>query len=179
VTILLNRGNTTCRVDGSRQGKTPPAICWCFYAFVFFACGRINYQVEQVDGGVPLDDAATWPTQSFAPPTRIDSLSLANTTDDDPTMTSDLLELYFNSNRPGGLGLADIWVTTRNTPQDDWGIPSPVVQLNSSERDSDPEVSADGLTMILASQRPGTIGAMTSWCQHVHLDQMSGRFPSS
>ena len=37
------------------------------------------------------------------------------------SISADGLELYFGSNRPGGLGEDDIWVTTRMTEDDVWG----------------------------------------------------------
>jgi hypothetical protein len=66
--------------------------------------------------------------------------------DDDPTATSDLLELYFNR---GG----DYYLSRRASIADAWSLPARDDQLSSSAADTTPEVSADGLTMFLASQR--------------------------
>jgi len=77
----------------------------------------------------------------------------------DPSISSDGLSLFFNSMRSGGSGSQDIWVTTRATTGDDWGIPvnlGPVV--NSSAWDADPSISADGLSLFLQSERPGGFG---------------------
>ncbi len=78
--------------------------------------------------------------------------------DDDPSLTGDLLELYFNSNRPGGLGGDDIWRITRATIADPWTVPVNVTELNSPALDTTPEVSLDGLTIFIGSDRPGSQG---------------------
>jgi hypothetical protein len=76
--------------------------------------------------------------------------------EDEPAISGDGLTLYFSSNRPGGLGGTDLWVTTRPTKQAAWGDPvnlGPTV--NSSSDDFAPSVAADGLTLIFSSDRPG------------------------
>src|SRR3989337_1832818 len=40
-----------------------------------------------------------------------------------PAISKDGLSVYFNSVRPGGLGLFDIWVSQRATQDDPWGPP--------------------------------------------------------
>jgi hypothetical protein len=73
---------------------------------------------------------------------------------DDPTLTGDLLEIYFGSRRPGGMGNAeDIWVATRASADMPFGAPTNVSELNSFAGETTAKVSADGLTMFLASNR--------------------------
>jgi hypothetical protein len=100
--------------------------------------------------GAPSD--AT-PLQPFGPPVRIAELSAAGSDDDDPTMTDDLLEIYFNSNRLGGLGDGDIWRATRAAPSAPWGAPINVAELNTVANESSPKLSGDGLTVYFTSQR--------------------------
>jgi hypothetical protein len=98
------------------------------------------------DGGVDLG--------AFSEPTVIPALASDMTGEGDPSLTEDGLELYFSSDRTGGGGGAqDIWVSTRETVDDDWGDPDPVLALNGADAEFDPEVSADGLTMWLNSNR--------------------------
>jgi len=76
--------------------------------------------------------------------------------EDEPAISRDGLTLYFSSNRPGGLGGTDLWVTTRPTRQAAWGDPvnlGPTV--NGSGDDFAPSVASDGLTLIFSSDRPG------------------------
>lgn len=73
--------------------------------------------------------------------------------DDDPTLTGDMLEIYFATLRPGGPGIDDIWFSTRGDVNGPWDPPAPAPGLNSAQRDQTPEVSLDGLTMMLSSTR--------------------------
>ena len=71
-------------------------------------------------------------------------------------ISADELELYFQSNRPGGQGNYDMWVTTRATVNDKWGPPvnlGPTV--NSPNWDGWPSISPDGLLLFFCSNRPG------------------------
>ncbi|MFB0552629.1 MAG: LamG-like jellyroll fold domain-containing protein [Phycisphaerae bacterium] len=73
-----------------------------------------------------------------------------------PSISADGLSLYFRSDRPGGEGGADLYVTTRLTRNDAWGEPvnlGPTV--NSSSDDFAPSVTSDGLSLIFSSKRPG------------------------
>jgi hypothetical protein len=81
-----------------------------------------------------------------------------------PSVSSDGLELYFNSSRPGGLGGLDIFVSKRATRQDPWGDPvnlGPIV--NSTVHDRVPRLSSDGLLLLFQCDRPGGFGDLDLW----------------
>ncbi|MFC1634414.1 hypothetical protein ACFL5Z_06190 [Planctomycetota bacterium] len=86
--------------------------------------------------------------------------------DDVPTcISSEGLELYIFSNRPGSLGGFDLWVMKRATREDDW---EPAVNLgpgvNSSGRETVGCLSADGLELFFcSSNRPGGYGDWDVW----------------
>jgi beta-lactamase regulating signal transducer with metallopeptidase domain len=90
-------------------------------------------------------------------------------TDAFPCISADGLSLYFMSDRPGGLGEHDIWVSTRTTKNGEWGEPvnlGPVV--NSSRDEIGPAISPDGLTLFFSSgypltPRPGGFGRSDLW----------------
>jgi ketosteroid isomerase-like protein/Tol biopolymer transport system component len=66
-----------------------------------------------------------------------------------PEISSDGLELYFESDRPGGYGLDDLYVSTRATTEDEWGTPVNLgPTINSSLWEHCPTISADGLTLF-------------------------------
>ena len=74
--------------------------------------------------------------------------------EDDPTLTSDMLEIYFDTDRPvNGGALGDTWVSTRIAPTDTFGAPTPVTVLVSTADDSTPDLSPDGLRLYLGSDR--------------------------
>jgi beta-lactamase regulating signal transducer with metallopeptidase domain len=79
--------------------------------------------------------------------------------DGGPCISADGLELYFVSDRAGGSGGPDIWVTTRATTSDDLGPPMNLgALLNSASRDVGQSLSADGLQLYFSSNRPGGFG---------------------
>ena len=112
---------------------------------------------DSADDAAPRDGPDAAPLGPFGPPTLIAPLAdLAN--DDDPTLTADLLELYWDSARGGD---DDIWVSRRASPADPWGPPALVAELSLlGVQDSDPEVAPDGLTLYYSSARPGGLGGV-------------------
>ncbi len=73
-----------------------------------------------------------------------------------PKTSADGLSLYFTSNRPGGYGLGDLWVATRETIDDDWGTPVNLgTTFNTSSWDEGPCISTDELELYFTSQRLG------------------------
>jgi len=75
---------------------------------------------------------------------------------DDPTLTDDMLELYFNLNN-------DIYLAKRATVSAAWGTPAVVAALSSASSETTPEISGDGLTMYFASDRAGGQGGTDIW----------------
>jgi len=76
-----------------------------------------------------------------------------------PTVRRDGLEVIFTSTRPGSFGGLDLWASTRSTTSDKWSTPvnlGPIVNTEFNERA--PYLSDDGLSLILASDRPGGFG---------------------
>jgi len=85
--------------------------------------------------------------------------------DGGPCITRDGLSLYFSSDRPGGSGGADIYMTTRATREDPWEEPvnlGPIV--NGSAWDQCPSISADGLTLVFGSNREKIGTAYSALC---------------
>src|SRR5690606_9477723 len=68
--------------------------------------------------------------------------------------------LYFNSERPGGVGEEDIWFVARASVQEPWGSPMPVSELNTEQRETGIGLTADGLTIFFSSDRPGGAGGL-------------------
>ena len=76
-----------------------------------------------------------------------------------PEISADRLTLHFFSNKPGGYGSSDIYVTRRASIHDDWKEPVNLgPSINSSYADNAPEFSADGSTFYFRSNRPGGFG---------------------
>jgi hypothetical protein len=80
------------------------------------------------------------------------------------TIRKDGLVLIFTSDRPGGMGGLDLWVSTRRDIHDPWSEPinlGPGVNSEADERGS--ALSDDGVTLFFSSDRPGGFGGADLW----------------
>ncbi len=76
-------------------------------------------------------------------------------------LSSDGLILFFDSQRSGGYGQSDIWMSKRPTVLDDWESPvnlGPTV--NTGYVEGNQSISADGLTLYFSGKRPGGLGSL-------------------
>jgi len=96
------------------------------------------------------------PSAAFAPPV-LSALS-STSSDGTPTLTADLLDVYFKSTRAGGMGMQDLWHAHRTSVTAAWSVAAPVTELNTIAGDASPEISGDGLTLWFSSNRPGGLG---------------------
>lgn len=91
-----------------------------------------------------------------------------------PEISKDGLSLYFTSDRPGGYGGADLWVSRRAAVDEPWGAPVNLGSaINTSYNDASPNLSRDGHRLFFASNRPGGLGSMdhwVSWRDHTNDD---------
>lgn len=80
------------------------------------------------------------------------------------SLSSDGLELYFDSNRPGGQGGVDIWVSRRASRSIPWSTPvNPGLVVNSAASEGTPKLSADGLSLFFNSDQADVFGATDIW----------------
>src|ERR1041385_2596536 len=174
-------------------------IVRCCWMLVLTSCGFPHGSLSQAagdgpgaqdDGPAAIDDApidqSTQITPKDAP---ADSIGMGMWTniatvlpgapvgDDDPTLTSDLLELYFNRS-------SDIYVSRRSKVSDPWGAPSLVTELSSASGETTPEITSNGLTIFISSDKAPTTGGediwmstrvsrSAAWSTPVHIDALS------
>jgi WD40-like Beta Propeller Repeat len=100
----------------------------------------------------------------WGPPQKIETLSSAGD-DNAPTFSPDGHWVYFGSDRPGGLGLSDIWAAHRHDAHDDFGWETPVnlgPGANSPLNEDGPtyfEDESGAVTLYFTSfQRPDGLG---------------------
>ena len=101
---------------------------------------------------------------TFGEPTNLGPIVNSSSSEWPPSISADGLSLYFCSNRPGGYGGRDLWVTTRPTKDDEWDAPlnlGPTV--NSSAKEAFASISADGLSLFFESTRTGGYGGHDLW----------------
>lgn len=80
-----------------------------------------------------------------------------------PAITNRGRSLYFGSDRPGGIGGIDIWVSQRPSRREPWGAPMNVSAVNSPFIDNIPWFSPGGHWMFFNSNRPGGSGDVDIW----------------
>ncbi len=93
---------------------------------------------------------------AFAPIQWITELNSSGR-DRSPWLSADELEIYFSSNRPGTLGLLDIYRASRPSIDASWSTPENVTELNSTNDDYAPALSNDG-TQLYYSYNSATSG---------------------
>ena len=103
-------------------------------------------------------DAPAW--SDWSAPVNLGAVVNSTSNDQHPSISKDGLSLYFVSNRPGGYGGNDIWVTQRATVEDPWGPPQNLGSaINTSSNDFAPDLTIDGHHLYMNSTRPAGCGA--------------------
>ena len=86
--------------------------------------------------------------------------SIAAAYDAEPWLSPDGLALFFSSNRPGGMGSYDLWLTTRRSRDAAWSASVNVgPAINTSSGEGAPTASPDLKTLYFISDRPGGFGS--------------------
>jgi hypothetical protein len=78
-----------------------------------------------------------------------------------PSIRHDGLEIFFNSNRVGSIGVGDLWAATRESTHDAWSTPVNLGStVNTSSQEQNAYLSSDGKTLFFSSNRPGGFGGL-------------------
>lgn len=107
--------------------------------------------------------------QQFSPwsvPVNLGPVVNSASNDQHPTLSKDGLTLIFASDRPGGFGDFDLWVSQRDSLDSSWQTPRNLTMLNSSSRDFAPYLTSDGHWLFFHSNRPGGCGGMDMYATH-------------
>lgn len=86
-----------------------------------------------------------------------------------PTISKDGLSLYFQSDRPGGYGGFDIYVSQRPNVDAQWGMPQNLgPNVNTSSDELAPALTLDGHRLYFHSNRPGGFGGSDAYVSRRH-----------
>jgi hypothetical protein len=100
----------------------------------------------------------------WGPPVNLGPTVNSASAEHSPSISANGLTLFFDSNRPGGYGDDDLYVTMRATTSDPWSTPVNLGStVNSPSRDDAPSISDDGSTLFFASRRPSGSGEEDIW----------------
>jgi hypothetical protein len=106
------------------------------------------------DPGNETTDTSDGPSP-FGDPQAVSELNDNVFNDEDPTLSPDMLEIFFASDRDGTY---DIWTSRRGTTALPWSPPTSLAALNSPSVERSPELTGDGLTLLMVSDRNPGLG---------------------
>ena len=114
-------------------------------------------------GSKPLAaDAAAEDQAAYGPwgtPVNLGPVVNSKYNDQHPAISKDGLSLYISSDRPGGFGMLDIWVSHRDSIGAPWGAPQHLgPNINSGGMDLAPTFTPDGHQMYFHSTGRGGCG---------------------
>ena len=103
------------------------------------------------------------PAESWQPPVNLGSAINSAHRELGPAPSPDGLLLVFHSDRPGGMGGEDLYVTMRASAASGWTEPANLRTLNTADHDAKAHLSADESTLYFMSTRPGGRGFFDIW----------------
>src|SRR5438046_1146562 len=117
---------------------------------LMFAFATIVVVYLSAAGSVAAPKFSDWSPPVLVPNVNSEFLDFG------PAISRDGRSLYFSSNRPGGFGGVDIWVSRRARTKDAWGMPVNLgLTINTTALEAVPAFSRDGHWMFFGSDRPG------------------------
>lgn len=94
---------------------------------------------------------------AFDTPVLVEEL-YSGSKDDNPTLTWDMLEIYFSSKR--GDGATDLWHARRSSVDEPFSEPEFLADMSTPDFDTSPAIEGDGLTFWFSSAREDGLGAL-------------------
>lgn len=136
----FSEGAHTLSADGQRLYFTA-----CLYPKSLGSCDLYYTEKEKGTWTTPVNLGRTINTENW---------------DAQPSIAADGNALFFSSDRKGGIGGRDLWVSYR-TPEGDWGKPQNMGELiNTPGHEETPFIHPDGQTLYFTSKgHPGMGGA--------------------
>ena len=123
----------------------------------------------------PSMAATRW--SAWSTPVALTAINTAAYEEMNPVISKDGLTLYFSSNRPGGLGGLDLWVSYRASTDADWGDAVNLgAPINTPAEELHAALSRDEHWLFLTTNRAGS-AAFDIWRSYrLHTDEDVGEF---
>jgi hypothetical protein len=116
---------------------------------------------DAVIADAPGSDSRSCAGVPFGPPVLVPEVSSPGQ-EWSPTLSNDLLTLYFSSDRPGGAGGFDIWMAQRASPTAPFDPPTNLTGLNTASNEGGASISQNDLRLYLQSDMAGPRGLYVS-----------------
>lgn len=111
--------------------------------------------------------------KSWSKPEKLPEPINSNDLEPSACFTADGQTLYFSSNRPGGYGGIDIYVSVKDGTK--WGEPKNLGPIINTDKDEDaPFIHADGKTLFFGSKGHTNIGGYDIF--YSELDEVTGKW---
>jgi Tol biopolymer transport system component len=150
--------NLGCTVN-SAAGEASPYL---LETEMYFSSTRAGGYAPDAPGAASGDSdlyVSALDGESIEAPVLAAGLNTAQN-DNRPNLRRDGLEIFFDSNRPGGTGGIDLWTSTRASTSDPWSAPTNLGGgINSAANDLRASLSWDGTTLYFGSTRSGGEGS--------------------
>jgi hypothetical protein len=122
---------------------------------VLIGCG--TQSDRSITGHIVADNTSHF--SEWSAPVNLGSTINTTFNEQGPALSSDELSLYFGSDRSGGIGGFDIWVSHRDCKDCPWETPMNLgPAVNSTSDETGPGLSIDGHLLFFRSTRPGGPG---------------------
>lgn len=102
-------------------------------------------------------------TAGNSAPVNLGPIINSTASDQQPAISPDGLSLYFASNRAGGLGGFDMYVSQRASIDGPWGAAVNIGPLNTTSDEGNPAFSRDGRSLFFQSRRLPNSGGIDIW----------------
>jgi hypothetical protein len=124
------------------------------------AGGGALYFSSNRDGLHKIYMSERLPDGWFAAPTEVVELNTPGFNSFRPNVSADGREIVFDSDRPVGLGMTDIWSATRRSVAHAWSQPANLgPNINSAAGESRASLSRNGQRLHFGSGKPGGQGS--------------------
>lgn len=116
------------------------------------------YTEDVVHNGNDIYTSVLQADETFGPAALVEELS-TGWADRKPSIRRDGLELILTSDRPGRLGIIDLWVSTRTSTSDPWSTPTNMgATINGPGNQSGAAFAFDGRTLYFNAARDSRPG---------------------
>jgi hypothetical protein len=155
--------NLGCHVNSAAGEASPFLVQYTNGAELYFSSTRPG-GFSAVDAGLPAGDSdiyvsAVLPDGSLAPPALVAGVN-TEYQDSRPNVRHDGLEMIFDSDRPGALGMNDLYAATRSGVGAAWSEPVNLgADVNTTLNETRPSLSWDARTLYFGSTGWDTEGS--------------------